>query len=624
MSDEAARYTQQEKMDRHKDDLLLKKLIKRIRKTQHKKSRRFLFVGLWEKIKGLFVSYPTYNVYTLRKYVNWSFPVKAPDNNAFVSLWTLDLLLEAFEEDPHYLEEFQLEDAVKALMEFHDRTRDPDDPLFLFWKQHELGGKWVAFPSNLMPFYQLFMWTHGIQEKLKKLFRKSTPPGEEGGPSHPSHEPRRSSAAISLPADFDDSSLNWILGSSLAGLRDTFPEAWSIWSDNAFDFRKLARHAVECSYRPFSFDKNANAIDPRTFYAVREFLWDVQAQGRGTPEFSLMTTWASTLEGNLEGMQRYYKMPFNVNNIDYSVSANFMYSAMKSVFAGTFPNGVEGFSELLRDTAGFLAWGITSGAIVKNPDLLLLYYPSPYLAFFFVSRTVYLLAQPLPPSPRADTLREVEEILSPPVRPEITEYLLSSARQDEEYVSWDGTSLEPDIRFTLRAPNTHDDRKFITALSVNTLINLWAVRRGDVLQWSDGVPDEVPRIVEKGMRWLRDYGLDRGYPDHNAFFSSSVKYFNSVPFLFPANMIEHTEGPILPTRLGDEEEAAREKHSIFALSGVPSREEYDRALDEKGLRAPDPAEFKKCYELTFPYWSAPSVNYAMICLSVMKGSALGL
>lgn len=608
----------------HPEDRLLRKLLKRIKKTQHRSSRPFLFVGLWEKVKGLFVSYPTYNVYTLRKYVNRSFPVKAPDNNAFVSLWTLDLILEAFARDSGYLGDLCLEGAVGALMEFHDRTREPDDPLFLFWKQHDLGGKWVAFPSNLMPFYRLFMATHGVQERLKKLFGKAAPPPEDGGPSHPAHEPRRSSAAISLPADFDDSSLNWTLGLSLSRFRDELPGAWSVWEAAGFDFRKLARHAVECSYRPFSEDTNGNAIDPRTFYAIREFLWELAARGRGTPGFALVPTWAATLSQNIEGLQRYYKMPFNVNNIDYSVSANFVYAAIKSACSGSFPREVEGFPELIKNTVEFLAWGVQSEAIVKTPDLLLLYYPSPYLAFLFTSRSVHLLENPRAAGPMAGYLEEVRDVLTPAVRNTITGFLLASARRDNGYASWDGTSLEAGFRFFLRTPTTHDDRKFITALAVNTLINIWTSRGEDTLAWLDRTPDEVRQVAESGLNWLRRHALSRAYPDHNAFFSSSVKYFNSVPFLFPANLIEQVEGPILPTKLSGEAVADRERHSIFAVSGVPSREEYDRLLGEKGLKTPEPNEFKKCYELAFPYWSAPSVNYAMICLAVTRGTELGL
>jgi hypothetical protein len=60
------------------------------------------------------------------------------------------------------------------------------------------------------------------------------------------------------------------------------------------------------------------------------------------------------------------------------------------------------------------------------------------------------------------------------------------------------------------------------------------------------------------------------------------------------------------------------------MSGVPKRETYEQALKEKGLADVDLSAFKRCYELEFPYWSAPSVVYALICLALTKGSLLKL
>ncbi len=604
---------------------LCQRLIKLVRKTQHQTSRRFMFIGFYEKKKGLFVSYIYTDVFNLRKYVKWSPMASIPDDNAFVSLWTLDLLLEAFEGDTDYLNDFHLENAVKSLMEFHDRTREEDDPLFLFWKQQNLGGKWVSMAGNLAAAYPLLRFLDKSKEKITKPFSKSPPTHDYSGPSHPSHEPKRSSALFCLPADFDDSALNWTLGSSLFRLRNAFPEMWSAWSANNFDFNKLARHAVEYSYRPFCNDKNVNAIDPRTFYAIRELLWRLEESGCGTPEFMLLTTWASTIEGNREGIEQYYKMPFNVNNIDYSVSANFVYAAMKSAFTDSFPREVEGFPALIKSTVKFLVWGIESGAVVDNPDLLLLYYPSPYLAFFFVSRTVHLLQQPQPQArgAEAELLQQVRELLSPTARNKITGYLLSSAEHDREYATWNGTTLGRDIRLPLRLPNNFNDRKFITALSVNTLINLWAVSKDTRLEWLDQTPQEVPQLVAKGICWLRHHALSREYPDHNAFFSSSVKNLNSLPFQFPANMIKRVSGPVFSNK-PSEKKRTHEGHSIFAMSGVPSRGDYDQALKERGLANVDPDEFKKCYELEFPYWSAPSIVYTLICRAITKGALLKL
>lgn len=596
---------------------LYQKLTKQIQKNQHQASKTLLPLGFHEKKKGLFAAYIYTDPFNVRKHVKSSPRLKIPDTNAFVSFWTLDLLLEAFEHDPDYLKDFHLKDAVENLMEFHDHTRAEDDPLFLFWKQKNVDGKWVSNAGNLAAAYPMWKVIDKSKDKLTKSFSKS-PQSEGSGLSHP----QRSSALFCLPADFDDSALNWTLGASLFQLRNTFPELWSTYSARNFDFSKLARHAVEYSYRPFSDDKNVNAIDPRTFYAIREFLWDIQNKGYGTSEFMLLTTWASTTISNFEGIDHHYKMPFNINNVDFSVSANFVYAALKNAFAGFFPDEVKGFSGLIKNIMEFIVWSIKSGAVVNKPDLLLLYYPSPYLGFFFVSRTVSLLQEPpsLVAGQAAELVQHVRGLLLPVARDKITEYLLSSVRCDGEYVFWDGASLGAD---SSSVQQVCGDRKFITAVAVNTLINLWTIRKDTRLEWQDQTPKEVQHAIAKGICWLREYAVSKKYPDQNAFFSSSVKHPDSLPFLFPANMLEHVSAPVFHGK-SSEKNAAPEGHCVFAMSGVPSREYYDQLLKEKGLLAVDSVRFRKCYALEFPHWSAPSVVYALICCALAKAASLDL
>ena len=212
-SQETGAYAHSGKLDTMHNALLL-----RIKKYQIKKSRPFLLPGVYESIRGLFVSYPTYTVSMFKKYFGKSFLIRVHDNNAFATFWTLELLLEAYANDTGKLHEIHVEDAVRALMQFHDQTREQDDPLFVFWKQHTVGEHPVVFPSNLMPFYRLFMQFDTGINKVKGILQKIRPNRRNAG-GHPSHEPKRSSAAFSLPADFDDASLNWSLGSCLSGVQ---------------------------------------------------------------------------------------------------------------------------------------------------------------------------------------------------------------------------------------------------------------------------------------------------------------------------------------------------------------------------------------------------------------------
>jgi hypothetical protein len=83
------------------------------------------------------------------------------------------LLLEAFEKDVNCLRGFHLKDAVKNLNEFHDHTREPDDPLFLFWKQQNIGGKWVSNAGNLAVAYPVLKAIDKSKDKIKKSFTRT-------------------------------------------------------------------------------------------------------------------------------------------------------------------------------------------------------------------------------------------------------------------------------------------------------------------------------------------------------------------------------------------------------------------------------------------------------------------
>jgi len=599
----------------------LRALVKRIGSYQYRTSQSFRFVVHPERIAGLFVSYPTYHIVPLRRFTKRSFAVRVPENNAFSTMWTLDLLLEAFEEDPRQLAPINLEQAVRACLEFHDMTRERDDPLFMFWKQRDLYGIPAAFPVNLLPWFRLFMTTHRVRQRIRRLLTTILPFGRASRSSPHGDEPVRDSGMISLPADLDDSALNWSLGSRLRGAREACPEAWSAWSEQSFDFGKLARHAVACAYRPFSPDPDVNAIDPRSFYVSRDFLWNLAADHRAAPDFGLLTTWSSTFDENLAGIERYYKMPFNTNNLDCGVQANVIHASLHSVRDGRFPHEVEGFESLLLNTVEYLAWCVTSGTIVDRPDLALLYYPMPQLAFFLISRIIALLITTGFPGNRTDYPEEAGRVLLPATRDEITRYLLARAQTFGGGIAWTAGSFEAGEGASRVRRAVPDDRRFVTALSIMTILNLWTTSRHGAPIWSDQTPDEIPGLIEESLSWLREHALFPKNTDHNVIFSASVKAESSLPFRYPANVIRHVRGPILPTRLSQKQPSLRQ-HGIFAMSGVPSPAEYTRLLESTGYPEPTPGDLKRCYELMFPYWSAPSVTGAMICLALARGDRI--
>src|SRR5690606_11441007 len=69
-----------------------------------------------------------------------------------------------------------------------------------------------------------------------------------------------------------------------------------------------------------------NYLDPRSYYALRGLLEESAAQ----PDVALVTTWMMGLERDRGEFGR-VAMPFNVNNVDLSVSSNFLYGLVRAV-----------------------------------------------------------------------------------------------------------------------------------------------------------------------------------------------------------------------------------------------------------------------------------------------------
>ncbi len=81
-------------------------------------------------------------------------------------------------------------------------------------------------------------------------------------------------------------------------------------------------------------------------------------------------------------------MPFDLNNVDASVNANFLFGLVFQMRSGYEP-GSE-VRAMMRDIADLLVYTVDD-AIVRRPDLILMYYPSKYDFYWFAARIVGLL-----------------------------------------------------------------------------------------------------------------------------------------------------------------------------------------------------------------------------------------
>ena len=130
-------------------------------------------------------------------------------------------------------------------------------------------------------------------------------------------------------------------------------------------------------------------VDTRTFLYIKEFLYQMEAEGR---RGAFVVTWALNFSEDKK-TQDTYAMPFNTNNIDLTVSANVIYGLTSAVLRG-LGDPKEWFDlevqMIYENTTNLLAWAIERN-FSGRPDIALTYYPSVLNFYWFTARTLNLI-----------------------------------------------------------------------------------------------------------------------------------------------------------------------------------------------------------------------------------------
>ena len=95
-----------------------------------------------------------------------------------------------------------------------------------------------------------------------------------------------------IPADFDDSAVNLGYGSLLAEMKDMFRSSYDRWMEINPDLTTVTEAMKTYAYRPFATNDPTNAIDPRSYFAVRQSLQKAKAENK---DVRLITTWVRTI-----------------------------------------------------------------------------------------------------------------------------------------------------------------------------------------------------------------------------------------------------------------------------------------------------------------------------------------
>ena len=234
--------------------------------------------------------------------------------------------------------------------------------------------------------------------------------------------------AFKIPADFDDTFVNIGLGSLLMEQRLSFPDAFVEWTLNNTKLETAFNALKTFSYRPFQQELDYSLIDPRTFFYLRDFLYEYEGQG----DVALPATWAENITTQRTLLYKGVAMPFNLNNVDLTVNANVIYGITSAVLAELdYPSKTwfdEELQQIYLNSTNLIAYQIAHN-FSSRPDLALTYYPSVYNFYWFVARTANLLnAVESLPFPVMATVRDV---LNEALRGPATKAVLSAAEKEE-------------------------------------------------------------------------------------------------------------------------------------------------------------------------------------------------
>ena len=166
-------------------------------------------------------------------------------------------------------------------------------------------------------------------------------------------------------------------------------EPFKIWSRNNLNFTQAIAVLKKYAYRPHCGTLDNGMVDTRTFFYIREFLYQMEAENR---RGAFVVTWALNFTENKK-TQEMYTMPFNTNNIDLTVSANVIYGLTSAALGGlSDPN--EWFDlevqMIYENTTNLLVWAIKQN-FSGRPDIALTYYPSMLNFYWFTARTLNLI-----------------------------------------------------------------------------------------------------------------------------------------------------------------------------------------------------------------------------------------
>ncbi|KAL5014190.1 hypothetical protein ScPMuIL_008460 [Solemya velum] len=597
-------------------DTTIQNLFNAINRSQITVSESLLVPFHWRKDRGVYPSHVKANFHGPQDLATLRDSLEIFDNNMFATAWTTTCLLETFKygKGPKPNGN-QLNLALGDIVKHRDMNRAYDNSIMNFWPQmkNKTANYWQNTPVNLLEIFKLTEYLPmKIVEKILTLMGL-----QDVGKILESLVKERGvfEAAFHIPADFDDSFVNLGLGALLQDLRNEFSDSAKLWQNNNKNISSVIAALSKYAYRPMSSDPRVNSIDPRSYFYLRKFL--DAALTKKSP-IALVSTWVQNTEEVRSDLDKGVAMPFNINNVDVTVSANTLYGITAGILSGVLKSELfdSDIQQIYLNTTMMIAHEIGNN-FTARPDLALTYYPSRYECYWFIARS-YALLRRSPQKLPFDVMASALETFASVFRGQVTDELLKSAHTDSQgRVYYDDFLGDGDRDANNKTIVKGEDRIFTTAMAVNTLISTWTGfnTSSNTLYWETGSPTNVKDLVSAAASWLNEMVLSGKFKPWNAFFSGSGKGLDSMPFWFPANRLEYFNG----THFNDTAIPKTIKF-IMGFQGVVPEVEYDAMLKQTHFGRQTPVDFHGFNQDPgfFPFWSSDTHTYATTLLALAQ------
>ncbi|XP_071111866.1 uncharacterized protein [Haliotis cracherodii] len=546
------------------------------------------------------------------------------DNNMFATAYVMEILAEFSRYgDMMGFNLTGINAGLDAIKDHRDKNVAFNNSLMTFWPQvyNESVKAWDSSPRNLVDLiegikYLPLNWTYAELEKLGlkdieyimvRLMRS-----RDGYMS-----------VFHVPPDFDDTFLNIGLGSMLKETSHTFPEASDLWKSQNSNLTSVFDALKRYAYRPFSGDQRVNTIDSRSYVYLRKWLEQEEKAGN---DVVLVPTWIQDTDEVRTWLQKGVMMPFNINNVDVTVSANFMYAVTAGIINGVLEPSLLDDTDILKiynDTTRMLAFQIKTN-FSDRVDLALTYYPPVIEFYWFVARTYNKLQETLdgtgslPHKGMEQVLEDFKQVLREYASPWILDQRKTGTQTGWDTIYYDDFLGGGDTTYDNKSNNA-EDRIFTSSMALNAFMTIWTTedQHTGKLIWDKDTPALVQDTVKKIVTWLylNSYMYGGEYKPWNAFFSGSNKGETTSPATYPVNRIELFNGTRVPIADNCRIHRGNEPF-IFGVEGIIPEVTYENMTSK--CHSPVVFHGYNDQDRYFPFWSSDAYTYVTAMTGMAK------